>query len=202
LGSNIQHVTKIGIVGGGVQAVWQLRLLQVGVLPKECRTVVVKTRSKESAEAFIQRMKESTYPPDREWMFEHYISTTEGGRGFKECKLIHTMTPAREPVVSLEDVNIRNDDFLHITCVGADSPGKTELTKDLIHAANYLVCDSIDQTKERGEFQLVESRNDIVELGSLLEEQKSRHIQGVSIFDSSGLPLQDVEMAQLISCYI
>ena len=201
LGSNMQQVTKLGIVGGGVQAVWQLRLLHLGGLPKECRTVVVKTRSKESAEAFFQRMKSSSYLPDRNWIFEHYQSTVEGGKGFKDCTLIHTMTPAREPVLRLQDVNIENP-FLHITCVGADSPGKRELSDDLIAAANHLFCDSIDQTKERGEFQSLKSSKDIVELGTFLEEQKMHHIAGLSIFDSSGLPLQDVEMAQLISSYI
>ena len=103
LGDRTNHIGKIGIVGGGVQAVWQLRLLGAGVVPSSCRTVVVKTRSRESADAFMQRMKTSSYPPDREWEFEHYESVVDGGHGFKECQMIHTLTQSPAPVLSLDD---------------------------------------------------------------------------------------------------
>jgi len=86
-----------------VQAVWQLRLLGAGVVPSSCRTVVVKRRSRESADGFMQRMKTSSYPPDREWEFEHYESVVDGGHGFKECQMIHTLTQSPAPVLSLDD---------------------------------------------------------------------------------------------------
>lgn len=101
----------------GVQAIWQLRLLGALIPKTSCRNVVVKTRSIKSAQTFIEQMKNSAYPPDREWSFEHYQSPESGGYGFKKCELIHTLTPSREPVLSLDDVNI-SDRFLHVTAVG------------------------------------------------------------------------------------
>ena len=200
LGERRHSIEKVGIVGGGVQACWQLRLLGAGVVPKSCRTVVVKTRSKESADVFINKMKSSSYPQDREWNFEHYQSVDSGGDGFGNCQLIHTMTPSREPVLNIKDIGITSKSkVLHITTVGADSPGKCELDSDLIRSADALICDCISQTKERGEFQSKEFWEILREIGSLQESLHSTTSSLLTIFDSSGLPLQDVEFANLIS---
>lgn len=199
LGQKLQNdIAKIGIVGGGVQAIWQLRLLSKVV--RSTKKVVVKTRSKESANAFIQTMNSSSYTPDREWEFEHYDSLEEK---FSKCQLIHTMTPSRDPVLTLDDVNVNSDDsdgFLHITSVGSDSLGKCELDTALIEKANVLLCDSIDQSIERGEFQ--HSSNEItdslIEIGTLSEEEMRAKNAAFTIFDSSGVAFQDVEMANFV----
>ncbi len=202
---NLKQIQKIGIVGGGVQAVWQLRLLGAALSttsPSFQKKVVIKTTSRETAEAFIERMASSSYHPDREWKFEHYSDSKEGGEGFRGCQLIHSLTPSRAPVVALDDVQIGVGTVLHITAVGADSPGKMELDPNLIRKADTLICDSIPQSKCRGEFQPSEFWESLVEIGTLMD---GNHTNGVelegsfSIFDSSGLPLQDVEMANLVS---
>ncbi len=198
----LQQIQKIGIVGGGVQAVWQLRMLGAALSPTPSKKVVVKTTSRETAEAFMERMASSTYAPDREWEFEHYSDSKDGGEGFRGCQLIHTLTPSRVPVVALDDVQVGEGTFLHITAVGADSPGKTELDAKLIRKANTLICDSIPQSKIRGEFQPSEFWESLVEVGTIMDgdDMKGVELEGsFSIFDSSGLPLQDVEMANLIS---
>ncbi len=202
-----KSIRKIGIVGGGVQAVWQLRLLGAGVVPSSCRRVVVKTTSRESAEAFMKRMKDSSYPPDREWEFEHYVSVADGGNAFRDCPLIHTLTPSREPVLTLDDITLPSSssststisNFLHISAVGADSPGKSELYPEIIRKADSLICDSSSQTKERGEFQSEEFWDRLYEIGTLKGAIHGHTTSKFTIFDSSGLPLQDVEFANLVS---
>jgi ornithine cyclodeaminase/alanine dehydrogenase-like protein (mu-crystallin family) len=52
LGERRKEIEKIGIVGGGVQAVWQLRLLGAGVIPSSCRTV----------EGFLERLPTTKQP--------------------------------------------------------------------------------------------------------------------------------------------
>ncbi len=186
-------IEKVGIVGGGVQAVWQLRFI-AKIVPS--RKVVVKTRSKESAEAFIQRMKTSTYPSDQEWEFEIYDSN---GEKFTKCQLIHTLTPSREPVLMNDDVD--HNTFLHVSCVGADSPGKCELDPNLVRNATAIFCDSIQQSMERGEFQNPEFFNSLIEIGGAPEGvfgNLEESLEGFTIFDSSGVPFQDVEMANLL----
>jgi ornithine cyclodeaminase len=212
LGARIREVQKVGIVGGGVQACWQLRLLAAaGVLPESCKTVVIKTRSKKSAEDFIQRMKSSTFSLDRMWNFEHYEPVASGGEAFQKCQLIHTMTPSRTPVLTVHDVLIPSSKgdgdkgystcFLHITAVGADCSGKCELDPALIERADVLVCDSMSQSKERGEFQKLERT--LLEIGSMKNglHDGSDNPCCFSVFDSSGLALQDVEMANLVSAF-
>ena len=192
----LRKIQKLGIVGGGVQAVWQLRFLATIT---DTRKIIVKTRSKESAEAFFERMNTSTYLPDREWEFEHYDGS---GEKFTGCQLIHTLTPSREPVFMLDDIDIEKSDFLHITAVGSDSPGKCELDSALIQKADVLLCDSISQSKERGEFQRTDEfdTDKLIEIGSFADNEM-RSIESsstITIFDSSGLAFQDVEMANLI----
>mmetsp|Transcript_22421 Transcript_22421/g.28295 ORF Transcript_22421/g.28295 Transcript_22421/m.28295 type:complete len:351 (-) Transcript_22421:208-1260(-) len=187
----LKKVEKIGIVGGGVQAVWQLRFMAAIV---DSRKVVVKTRTKASAEAFIQRMKTSTFPSDCEWDFEHYDSD---GEKFTRCQLIHTLTPSRAPVLMKDDVNC-TETFLHISAVGADSQGKCELDLDLIRKADMLLCDSIGQSKERGEFQDQEFATSLREIGNFSEKKIREMASDFTIFDSSGVPFQDVEMANLL----
>lgn len=221
LGSRrLQHVQKIGMVGGGVQACWQLRLLAAGVLPQGgCRTVVIKTRSQKSAEEFMERMKNSTFALDKIWNFEHYVPISEGGEAFQKCQLIHTVTPSRTPVLDSSDVSIPlkehnaagGSNFLHITAAGADCKGKCELDPMLIERAHVLVCDSIPQSKERGEFQDGRFRKslELLEIGSMNrnphdddydDDDDDSFSRGLfSIFDSSGLALQDLEMANLVS---
>jgi len=218
--NDLSKIKKIGIIGGGVQAVWQLRFLGAilfsGNDAQKC--VVIQTTSRDSANAFIEKMENSTYPPDREWTFEHYESVANSGKGFTECQLIHTLTPSRSPVLFLEDICVgcenENAQLLHITCVGADSPGKCEIDPKIIRKANALLCDSIPQSHERGEFQL--SRNlsyegSLLEVGSIVDDEGAfdsfcSMLKGndtaLTIFDSSGLAIQDVEMADLMSKHL
>jgi len=200
-----KHVDCIGILGGSVQAIWQLRLLGC-IIPREvCRKVIVKTRSKKSALAFIEKMKTSSSGLDREW--EIIAADEIEGQGFAGCQIIHGCTCARSPVLTLDD--IQGHQGLHISAIGADSPGKQELRSDLVRGADVLVCDSLTQTKERGEFQHL-LREDpaaisrIKELGQLLMEGEPMEFrQGpedrrLSIFDSSGVAVQDLCIAKLV----
>jgi ornithine cyclodeaminase/alanine dehydrogenase-like protein (mu-crystallin family) len=100
--------------------------------------------------------------------------------------------------------------FLHVTACGADSPGKCELDPDLISShAKILLCDLVAQSRERGEFQ--SSRGLDIKYVSLLNiGQKglvadndgclniSEESGFISIFDSSGLALQDLEIAKVM----
>lgn len=216
---DLSSIKKIGIIGGGVQAVWQLRFLGA-MLNENQKNVVIRTQSKESAGTFIEKMTKSSYLPDREWSFEYYETITNGGKGFMECQLIHTLTPARSPVLFLEDISVGggNSSPLHITCVGADSQGKCEIDPKIIQRANCLLCDSIPQSKERGEFQSSRNLdyNNLIEIGSIVDNDEFNSFCSklvgdddtnndkpfLSIFDSSGLAIQDVEIADLISKHL
>jgi len=212
---NLGYLKKIGMIGGGVQAVWHLRLLAAAIF--DCSSdrirpkVVLKTRSKESASEFINRMSTSSFESDRLWEFLNDEQSESKKSVFSGCHLIHTVTPSRASVLKFEDLGISENDhsFVHITACGADSPGKCELDPELISKfEKILLCDSAPQSRERGEFQVsrflgIDSR--VLEIGQtgIIDEENGRLLfteeHGfLSIFDSSGLALQDLEMAKVI----
>lgn len=187
-------INKIGIIGVGIQALWQLRFLSYITT---CRTVVVKSRSITSARTFVNKMKTSTCALDRAWNIEIELDTA---KIIKECNLIHTVTPSREPIIS--SVHTRRE-FLHITCVGADTIGKQELSNIVIAAADLLVCDSIAQCRERGEFQRLPDTAKIEELGAFLNHPKTlQNKHNFSIFDTTGMAAQDIMIACLVSSLV
>ena len=210
-----QLLNKIGVVGGGVQAVWQLRLLMAcGVLNPRKMKVVIKTRSSDSAVKFIELMRDSTYEPDRDIQFELFDESKD--KRFKDCQVIYTVTPARECVLSEEDISVprgcENQPFLHITSIGSDSPGKMEVSPDILDMADKCYVDLISQSQERGEFQSSRwekhtrgssSSPPLINIGTL-ELMKVNAVapgegEGLfTVFDSSGLALQDVEMAKVV----
>lgn len=201
-------VQKLGIVGGGVQAIWHLRLLAAaGIMDPKTTPVVIKTRSLASAEKFIKTMQESPYEPDRQFTFQVY---DENGERFKGCQVIHTVTPSRTPVLDLADVSLpeESSSFLHISAIGSDSPGKCELSEDLILKSDLRLVDSELQARERGEFQPSREKVtplSIQEVGALgvLDPSTGKLVNSkpgrFSIFDSSGMAIQDVQMAKLVS---
>ena len=216
-------VSKIGLVGAGPQAVWQLRFLS---LVTTCRKVVLKTSCRETAAAFVEKMRTSAYAKDREWQFE--LAEDIAAPSFRGCVLIHTLTTSRAPVLAWSDLFESDADFtsesfkgLHISAVGADSPGKQELELSIVERADLRVCDCLRQTAERGEFQeylqkMGSGRSTaagdaagVVEIGQLLAGDRAdlgdftaateSGIRGkLSIFDTSGIAVQDVCIAKLV----
>ena len=56
------------------------------------------------------------------------------------------MTPSKSPIFFSKDLP-SNFDFRHITCVGADTPGKQELVLDLVKKADLIAYDLFAQGK-------------------------------------------------------
>ena len=187
------EVTRIGIVGGSVQAIWQLRFL---TLITSCRDVTVLTRSLASAELFQKNMKLNTF--DAQWNITIATSAVD----LQACQLIHTVTTSRSPVVLAE--HVRSGDDVHVSAMGADCPGKRELGDCIYAAASVISTDSVAQSIERGEGQYCTEaqRGRLVEIGALLtsgsDNIPNRKGLGLTVFDSSGIALQDVCIAKAV----
>jgi ornithine cyclodeaminase len=192
-----KKIQSIGIVGTGIQARYQLEMLPTVT---ECRNVLVWGRNVSKANAFRDEMV------PKGWQVRIAESTDDL---LTECDLIVTTTCAREALLQSSAMASRKKTTgLHITCIGADAPGKHELDPKLVAKADLLVADTVQQTLERGEFQkavadgLVE-RDSIVSLGNLLLanptnlHRKEENDPRLTIFDSSGVALQDCVISQL-----
>ena len=88
--------------------------------------------------------------------------------------------------------------------MGADKKGKQELSPALLSMAE-LYADLPPQARQIGEFQhLTNPSQKVTAIGKLLSQHHSNHRKNffhpnkVTIFDSSGIALQDISAAQQI----
>ncbi|PQV54696.1 ornithine cyclodeaminase family protein [Paraburkholderia sp. BL21I4N1] len=86
----------------------------------------------------------------------------------------------------------------HLNCVGADTQGKRELP-DGVLARVTLVVDDREQAKRIGETQWAPATPN-VELGDLLTGKETFHRQptDITLFDMTGLALQDLTVARVL----
>lgn len=109
-------------------------------------------------------------------------------------EVVITATPGGAPLFSLAAVRPGT----HFNCVGADTRGKRELPEGLLQRCRLVVDDS-DQATHLGETQWDPSVPH-VELGDLLTGKSvfSRHVDDVTVFDMTGLALQDLVVAEYL----
>jgi|SRR5829696_2055452 len=113
------------------------------------------------------------------------------------CDVVCCVTPGAEPVVGGADLR----PGLHLTMLGADGPGKAEATVDAV-AGCELFCDEWAQASHGGELSgAVEAgrvrREDVTDLGAVLagDAPGRRGAEAVTLFDSTGLAIQDLAIA-------
>ncbi len=115
--------------------------------------------------------------------------------------IIVTTTPVHKPVVKAAWVK----PGAHINAIGADAPGKQELETALI-LKSRVVVDEWHQASHAGELNVPVSqghfseKNLVAQLGEILVGQKSGRTSAAdnTIFDSTGLAIQDVATAKRI----
>ncbi|GGJ64964.1 ornithine cyclodeaminase family protein [Streptomyces brasiliensis] len=81
----------------------------------------------------------------------------------------------------------------HISAMGADAPGKRELPPELLRRAR-LFCDLPEQARRMGESQHAPATTALTPLGAVLTDSAAgrTHAAEVTVFDSSGIGLQDL----------
>jgi alanine dehydrogenase len=119
----------------------------------------------------------------------------------KDADIVVTTTPARKPIVKAEWIK----NGTHINAIGADAKGKEELEPALLKRAKIIVDDK-RQSLHSGEINVPVSRGIITEkdiyatLGEVLIDKKKGRMtaQEITVFDSTGLAIQDIAVASLI----
>lgn len=183
------HVRRIGIVGTGTQARYQLRML-TRVTP--CRDVLVWGRHAERLARYRDEMAAEGFRVE---------TTNETADVLADCQLVVTATASHAPLLLRDQLRTG----VHITAVGADSPHKQELDPLILRNADVLVADSLSQCLERGEIaHAVRSRcirpDDVVELGAVIagDAVGRRSDEEVSVADLTGVAVQDIEVARAV----
>ncbi|WP_247730468.1 ornithine cyclodeaminase family protein [Halovivax limisalsi] len=182
----VADATSLGIVGAGVQAYTQLEAISE-VRPIE--EVVVSDLDDERVERFVETFA------DRFDVRGGSIS--EAGH----CDVLSTVTPVEEPIVGPDDVGERT----HVNAMGADAEGKHELADDLLLGAT-IVIDDHEQCTHSGEINVpyhagTLTDDDIYgEIGEIVVGDRAGRTAdtGVTVFDSTGLAIQDVAAAHVV----
>jgi ornithine cyclodeaminase/alanine dehydrogenase-like protein (mu-crystallin family) len=111
--------------------------------------------------------------------------------------VVVTVTPGK--AILLADGSLRPGQ--HVSLMGADGPGKAEIAVTEI-ARTRIFCDEWEQASHGGELAAaVEAgaiaRADVTELGRVLtgEAEGRRADDEITIFDSTGLAIQDLAIA-------
>ena len=128
------------------------------------------------------------------------VEVTNSEAACRSADIIVTATPAREPLFEADWVRPGT----HVASMGSDAPGKQELPVELLRRGR-LFCDLPSQSITIGDFQHVRSE---IEKGSLVIHQLGAALEGrvpgrirpeeITVFDSSGISLQDLYIGQMI----
>lgn len=107
--------------------------------------------------------------------------------------IVITATPGRAILFNAQAVQAGT----HINAVGADTQGKRELPAGLLERARVW-CDDLAQARSIGELQWAPDLP-AAELGGLLARAPApRRAQDITVFDMTGLALQDLTTARML----
>ena len=172
---------RVAILGTGRQALFQLKALaEVRAL----RSVVAWSRSPANVEAFGDEVRT---------LGLEFAAAGTPGAAVEDADIIVTVTPSTAPLICLADV----PPGAHINAMGSDTRGKRELSDDLMAAARVWT-DDVEQASAIGECQHLPSLVGVAALGGVFIGGFERGQDDITVFDGTGLALQDLAAASLI----
>ena len=181
---------RVAFVGAGQQARTQLAALMV---VRKIKEVMVYDLSAERAEQFCKWAKGKFNLKAQAAKTVHNATIN--------CDIVVTTTPSRKPVVQPQDISPGT----HINAIGADAPGKQELSSALVKKAK-IVIDEWEQSSHSGEINvpvskgIISKKNIYSELGKIAAGLKKGRTNNrdITMFDSTGLAAQDISTAFVV----
>ena len=182
----VADASSLGIVGAGVQSYTQLEAIST---VRDIEQVVVSDKREEAVEQFVEQ-------------FDDEFDVRGGSIAeAASCDVLSTVTPVESPIVSADDLG----EHTHINAMGADAPGKNELAPGIVTSAK-LVIDDYEQCTHSGEINVPWSEGMLSdedlhgELGKIVADKRPGRTaeDGVTVFDSTGLAIQDVAAAHVV----
>ncbi|MFB6128545.1 MAG: ornithine cyclodeaminase family protein [Halorhabdus sp.] len=179
-----EDATSLGLVGAGAQADAQLEGIAT---VRDVREVVIADVDDDATARFVDRWQ------DRFDVRAGSIAEAAA------CDVVSTLTPVEDPIV--ESVGPET----HVNAMGADAAGKHEIDDDVLLSAR-IVIDDHEQCTHSGEINVpygngVLTDADIdADLGAVVAGDAAgrREDDGVTVFDSTGLAIQDAAAAHVV----
>lgn len=213
------NATTLLLVGTGSQAPYQI-MAQLCVLPKVTQVPLANPRDAKKAQAaaaqlpmtleklFSQTIRATNSATNSvvAGLIDHRLSeveftgVTDLPAAVQRSRVIVTATPSTKPLIQADGVQPGT----HLNAIGSDMEGKQELDAKPFQGAQAYT-DDVPQASEVGEIQNpikagVIKPEQVVEIGnSLLDPTLGRHdANAITIFDSTGIALQDLAAANLV----
>lgn len=179
----------LALFGAGNQALYEVGAL-ARILPLRRLHIVARDRAK--AETFAARLAEQGVSLD--------VRVSEAEEACRAADVIVTATPSQAPLFAADWVRPGT----HVAGMGSDGRGKQELPVELFERAR-LFCDLPAQSIEIGEFQHVRDRIEsgaltLTAIGAVLDGRELGRTSPdeITVFDSSGIALQDLYIGQFL----
>ena len=172
----------LGVLGAGHQAIFEIKAIcQI----RKIDIILISSRTEESVERAIKILEVSGIKA----IAADYETTC------READILVTVTNSDTPLFDSSWIKAGT----HISAMGADQSGKQELPVSLLKKAR-LFADLPAQSRAIGEFEVASKENpdlSILAIGALLVGDVSGRIseQDITVFDSSGIALQDLCVA-------
>ena len=179
----------LAIFGAGKQALHEVRAV-CDIRP--IRRVFVTSRNAASADAMAATLRD-TLPP------EIQVLSSDAEHAARNADILVTATPAQAPLFDADWIRPGT----HVCSMGSDRVGKQELPPALFPRAR-LFCDLPEQALAIGEMQhakpLVNAGHPLAAIGDVLRGKVAGRLSAdeITIFDSSGIALQDLAIAAAV----
>lgn len=182
-------VTRIGILGTGIQGKLQLLYLK---FVTDCRKATIWGRSEKSLNKYQQEMAESGFDIKTTIKIEDVTN---------DCNLIVTCTPSKIPLIKANQI-LKGT---HITALGSDTPEKQELDSEILKKADLVISDSVFQAESRGEcFHAIKNgkitKEKLIELGTMISNKKYHRASNdeITVVDLTGVAIQDIQISKAV----
>ncbi|MGC9031284.1 MAG: ornithine cyclodeaminase family protein [Minisyncoccia bacterium] len=182
-----EDANTLGVVGAGFQAITQIAAISK---VKKLKEILVYDINKERIKNLAKILKKEK------------IEIKEGTLE-EVCQkdILVTVTPAREPIVKMTWIKPGT----HINAIGADAAGKEELEPEILKRAKIIV-DNKEQAFHSGEINvplekgIIKKEDIFASLDEIVSNKKigRENKDEITIFDSTGLAIQDLYTASLV----
>lgn len=183
------EVDKIALIGTGFQAWTQLEAV---LTVRNAQRVSIFSRKSANRDSFSAKAGKAFGVEVR--------AAASAEECVREAQIVITATYAKDPV--LEDAWV--DSSAHVNASGSNQASRREIPTELVRRASLIALDSLEQAKsEAGDLLLAVPESEwgslpLEELGKIAAASEYARPQGITIFKSLGLGVQDVAAAALV----
>lgn len=183
------EVDKIALIGTGFQAWTQLEAV---LTVRKAQRVSIFSRKSANRDSFAAKAGKA---------FGVEVKAADSAEQcVRGAQIVVTATYAKDPV--LEDAWV--EPRAHVNASGSNQASRREIPMDLVRRASLIALDSLEQAKsEAGDLLLAVPESEwgslpLEELGKIAAASEYARPQGITIFESLGLGVQDVAAAALV----